>query len=194
MDDVRSTACTRSSQARCPARSCCSSAAHPARSPHSAIADPTSPQQLGAALGLAVPELPWHAHRDRLATLACALGVAIGTMGKIARDVALLAQTEVAEAFESAADGRGGSSTMPQKRNPVGASVVLAAALRAPALVATMLAAMPQEHERGLGGWQAEWETMPELVHLAGGAAKHMADMLAALEVDVKRMRAKRRA
>ena len=75
---------------------------------------------LGAALRLAVPELPWHAHRDRLATLACALGVATGTMGKIARDIALLAQTEVAEAFESAAGGRGGSSTMPQKRNPVG--------------------------------------------------------------------------
>ncbi|HEV7705338.1 MAG TPA: 3-carboxy-cis,cis-muconate cycloisomerase [Gemmatimonadaceae bacterium] len=145
---------------------------------------------LGAALKLDVPELPWHAHRDRLATLACALGVAIGTMGKVARDIALLAQTEVAEAFESAAGGRGGSSTMPQKRNPVGASVVLAASVRAPGLVATMLAAMPQEHERGLGGWQAEWETLPELVHLAGGAAKHVADMLTSLEVDAKTMRA----
>ena len=145
---------------------------------------------MGAALRLAVPELPWHAHRDRLATLACALGVAVGTMGKIARDIALLAQTEVAEAFESAAGGRGGSSTMPQKRNPVGASVVLAASLRAPGLVATMLAAMPQEHERGLGGWQAEWETMPELVHLAGGAATHVASMLTSLEVDAHRMRA----
>ena len=144
---------------------------------------------LGAALRLGVPELPWHAHRDRLATLSCALGVATGTMGKIARDIALLAQTEVAEAFESANDGRGGSSTMPHKRNPVSASVVLAASIRAPGLVATMLAAMPQEHERGLGGWQAEWETLPELVHLAGGAAKHIADLLAALEVDAKRMR-----
>jgi 3-carboxy-cis,cis-muconate cycloisomerase len=111
-------------------------------------------------------------------------------MGKIARDIALLAQTEVAEAFESAAGGRGGSSTMPQKRNPVGASVVLAASVRAPGLVATMLSAMPQEHERGLGGWQAEWETLPELVHLAGGAATHMVGMLAALEVDAKKMRA----
>jgi len=145
---------------------------------------------MGDALRLAVPELPWHAHRDRLATLACALGVATGTMGKIARDIALLAQTEVAEAFESAAGGRGGSSTMPQKRNPVGASVVLAASVRAPGLVATMLSAMPQEHERGLGGWQAEWETLPELVHLAGGAATHMVRMLAALEVDAKKMRA----
>ncbi|MDQ2766077.1 MAG: 3-carboxy-cis,cis-muconate cycloisomerase [Gemmatimonadota bacterium] len=144
---------------------------------------------MGAALGLAVPETPWHAHRDRFATLACALGVTTGTMGKIARDVALLAQTEVAEAFESAAGGRGGSSTMPQKRNPVSASVVLAASVRAPGLVATMLAAMPQEHERGLGGWQAEWETLPELVHLAGGAAKHIASMLGALDIDVRRMR-----
>jgi len=144
---------------------------------------------LGAALRLAVPELPWHAHRDRLTSLACALGVATGTMGKIARDVALLAQTEVAEAFESAAGGRGGPSTMPQKRNPVSASVVLAASVRVPGLVATMLAAMPQEHERGLGGWQAEWESLPELVHLAGGAARHMASMLAALEVDVQKMR-----
>ena len=144
---------------------------------------------LGAALGLAVPELPWHAHRDRLASLACALGVATGTMGKIARDVSLLAQTEVAEAFESAAGERGGSSTMPHKRNPVGASVVLAASVRAPGLVATMLSAMPQEHERGLGGWQAEWETLPELVHLTAGAARHAAEMLAGLEVDAARMK-----
>ena len=144
---------------------------------------------LGAALGLAVPELPWHAQRDRLASIACALGVATGTMGKIARDVSLLAQTEVAEAFESAAGERGGSSTMPQKRNPVGASVVLAASLRAPGLVATMLSAMPQEHERGLGGWQAEWETLPELVHLTGGAARHAAEMLAGLEIDASRMK-----
>ena len=145
---------------------------------------------MGKELDLAMPELPWHAHRDRFAIFACALGVATGTMGKIARDISLLAQTEVAEAFEGAADGRGGSSTMPQKRNPVGASVVLAASVRAPGLVATMLAAMPQEHERGLGGWQAEWETLPELVHLTGGAARHIGEMLAGLEVDVERMRA----
>ena len=145
---------------------------------------------MGKELNLAVPALSWHAHRDRFATLACALGVATGTMGKIARDVSLLAQMEVAEAFEGAVDGRGGSSTMPLKRNPVGASVVLAASLRAPGLVATMLAALPQEHERGLGGWQAEWETLPELVHLAAGAARHTAEMLLRLEVDAERMRA----
>jgi 3-carboxy-cis,cis-muconate cycloisomerase len=141
-------------------------------------------------LALAVPELPWHASRDRFATLACALGVATGAMGKIARDISLLAQTEVAEAFEAAANGRGGSSTMPQKRNPVGASVVLAASLRVPGLVATVLAAMPQEHERALGGWQAEWETIPSLIRLSAGAARHTAEMLSGLEVDATRMRA----
>jgi 3-carboxy-cis,cis-muconate cycloisomerase len=151
---------------------------------------PSVAAAMAADLGLALPDLPWHAHRDRLGELACALAIATGTLGKIARDVALLAQTEVAEAFESASDGRGGSSTMPHKRNPVGASVAIAASLRVPGLVATMLAAMPQEHERGLGGWQAEWETLPELVHLAAGAACHMAHMLEGLEVDAARMRA----
>src|SRR5439155_7339951 len=108
-----------------------------------------------------------------------------------ARDTSLLAQTEVAEVMEApAGGGRGGSSTMPHKQNPVGASVALAAAVRAPGLVATMLAAMPQEHERGLGGWQAEWDTLPELVQLTAGAARAMADGLEGLVVDAARMRA----
>jgi 3-carboxy-cis,cis-muconate cycloisomerase len=145
---------------------------------------------MAAELSLTMPELPWHASRDRLATLACALGVATGAMGKIARDISLLAQTEVAEAFEPAGDGRGGSSTMPQKRNPVGSSVVLAASVRAPGLVATILTSMPHEHERALGGWQAEWETIPALVRLTAGAARHTAEMLGGLEVDAARMRA----
>jgi 3-carboxy-cis,cis-muconate cycloisomerase len=141
---------------------------------------------LASRLGLASPDIPWHAHRDRLARLACALGVACGTLGKIARDVSLLAQTEVGEA----AEGRGGgSSAMPHKQNPVAASVALAAAVRAPGLVATMLAAMPQEHERGLGGWQAEWSTLPELVLLTAGAARASAAMLEGLVVDEARMR-----
>ena len=84
----------------------------------------------------------------------------------------------------------GGSSTMPQKRNPLAASIALAAAARAPGLVATLLGAMPQEHERGLGGWQAEWETLPVLVRIAGGAARAMADALGSLVVDTARMRA----
>jgi 3-carboxy-cis,cis-muconate cycloisomerase len=99
-------------------------------------------------------------------------------------------QTEVAEAFEPAGDGRGGSSTMPQKRNPVSAAVALAAAARAPGLVATMLAAMVQEHERGLGGWHAEWETLPELCLVTAGALRQIADAVEGLELDPARMRA----
>jgi 3-carboxy-cis,cis-muconate cycloisomerase len=133
--------------------------------------------------------MPWHAHRDRLTDLASALGLAIGTLGKIGRDLALLAQTEVGEVSEQPRDGVGGSSTMPHKRNPVAASVAIAAATRAPGLVATMLTAMPQEHERGLGLWQAEWETLPELVRLASGAARAIAEALEGIVVDTGRMR-----
>jgi 3-carboxy-cis,cis-muconate cycloisomerase len=143
---------------------------------------------LAARLMLALPAMPWHAHRDRLASLACALGVATGTNGKIGRDLGLLAQTEVAEAHEPS--GRaGGSSTMPHKQNPVRAAIAIAAATRAPGLVATMLSAMPQEHERGLGGWPAEWDTMPELVSLAADAAQAIAGALEDLVVDPARMR-----
>ena len=179
----------RRSRPRSRTRSCCSSAARPARWPRSARAGRPSPQRSARGWSLPVPALPWHAHRDRLARLACALGVATGTLGKIARDLALLAQTEVGEAHERRG-GRGGSSTMPHKRNPVRAAVALAAAVRAPGLVATMLAAMPQEHERGLGGWQAEWDTMPELVGVAADAARAMAEALEGLVVDAARMRA----
>ena len=143
---------------------------------------------LAARLTLAVPALPWHAHRDRLASLACALGVATGTNGKIARDLGLLAQTEVGEAHETPGQA-GGSSSMPHKQNPVRAARAVAAAVRAPGLVATMLSAMLQEHERGLGGWQAEWDTLPELVSIAGEAARAVADALDGLVVDPSRMR-----
>ncbi|MGE5170834.1 MAG: 3-carboxy-cis,cis-muconate cycloisomerase [Rudaea sp.] len=145
---------------------------------------------LGARLALPVPDLPWHATRDRLCEVAAALGVLTATLGKFARDEALLAQTEVGEAFEPAAAGRGGSSTMPQKRNPVGASVAIAASVRVPGLVATMLTAAVQEHERGLGNWPAEWETLPEIVLLAAGALAAMAEVAEGLEVDAQRMRA----
>ncbi len=138
--------------------------------------------RLGTLLDLRVPPAPWHAHRDWLAALACALGVTCGTMGKTARDLALLGQTELQEAIEAAGKA-GGSSTMPHKRNPVRASRILASALRAPGLVATMLSAMPQEHERGLGGWQAEWEVLPELVILTAAAASATAEVLEDLEV-----------
>jgi 3-carboxy-cis,cis-muconate cycloisomerase len=147
-------------------------------------------QVLARELGLPLPAAPWHAHRDRLAEVATFLGLLAGTLGKIGRDLSLLAQTEVAEAFEPAAEGRGGSSAMPHKRNPVAAAVLLAAAARAPGLVATMLAAMVQEHERGLGGWHAEWETLPELCTLVAGAVAVAAEAIAGLEVDAARMRA----
>jgi 3-carboxy-cis,cis-muconate cycloisomerase len=142
---------------------------------------------LASRLGLAAADIPWHAHRDRLGRLACAMGVVCGTVGKIARDVSLLAQTEIGEAAEARG---GGSSAMPHKQNPVGASIALAAAIRAPGLVATMLAAMPQEHERGLGGWQAEWAILPELVLLTAGASRAVATTLEGLVVHETRMRA----
>jgi len=145
---------------------------------------------LSDELDLALPLVPWHAHRDRFAELATFLGLLIGTLGKISRDLSLLMQTEVAEAFEPEGEGRGGSSTMPHKRNPVTAAVVLAAAARAPGLVATLLSSMVQEHERGLGGWHAEWETLPELCVLAAGALRQTAETIDGLELDPGRMRA----
>src|SRR6266849_1411722 len=147
-------------------------------------------QALADELGLAVPAMPWHAHRDRIAEVAAFLALLIGTLGKMARDLSLLMQTEVGEAFEPDVEGRGGSSTMPQKRNPVSAAVALAAAARAPGLVATVLSSMVQEHERGLGGWHAEWETLPELSSLAAGALRQMVETIEGLEVDPERMRA----
>src|SRR5262245_8865137 len=147
-------------------------------------------EALARSLRLERPVIPWHAYRDRLAELAGALGIAAGMLAKIGRDLSLLAQTEVGEAEEARRAGRGGSSTMPQKHNPVGASVAIAAGLRASGLVATLLAALPNEHERGLGGWQAEWETIPELVVLTAGSARTIAHALEGLSVDPDRMRA----
>ena len=151
---------------------------------------PAVTETLAARLELAAPDMPWHAHRDRFAQLACALGIAAGAGGKVGRDVGLLAQTEVGEVAERPAQGRGGSSTMPQKRNPVAASAALAAAGRAPGLVATMLAAMGQEHERGLGNWQIEWDTLPDLVMVTATGVRAAADALDGLVVDTDRMRA----
>jgi 3-carboxy-cis,cis-muconate cycloisomerase len=150
---------------------------------------PEIAKALAEELQLTLPAMPWHAHRDRMAEVATFLGLVTGTLGKIARDISLHTQTEVAELFEPAGEGRGGSSTMPHKRNPVTCAVVLAASIRVPGLVSTTLSAMPQEHQRGLGGWHAEWETLPEIVRLAGGGLHHMAGMLPNLEVDPERMR-----
>ena len=146
--------------------------------------------KLAALLDLSAPEAPWHSHADRLAEVASALAILCGTCGKIARDVSLLMQTEVAEAFEPAAPGRGGSSTMPHKRNPTAAATALAAAHIAPQLAATILAAQTQEHERALGGWQAEWPTFPALVLVTSGALRAVTDIAEGLEVDPAHMRA----
>ena len=139
-------------------------------------------------LSLSVPELPWHTHRDRVADVGAALALACGALGKIGRDVALLAQTEVGEVSEPA-DGWGGSSSMPHKQNPVRAVAAIAAATRAPGLVATLFAAMPQEHERAAGGWQAEWQTLEDLLRLALESSAAMASALKGLHVDTVRMR-----
>ena len=145
-------------------------------------------QTLAEELGLSLPPMSWHPHRDRIAEVGTTLALMVGTLGKIARDVSLQNQTEVSEAFESASEGRGGSSTMPQKRNPVACSVILAAANQVPALASALLSAMPQEHERGLGGWQAEWNSFPELVRQAGGGLHHATEMIDGLQLDTARM------
>jgi len=146
-------------------------------------------KNLAQELKLPLAEIPWHSHRDRVAEIATTLGLLVGTLAKIASDISLLSQTEVAEVFEPVEKGSGGSSTMPHKRNPVACAAVLSAATRVPGLVGTMLAAMPQEHERGLGGWHAEWETLPEIVSLVGGAAHTVAALAPRLDVDAERMR-----
>jgi 3-carboxy-cis,cis-muconate cycloisomerase len=146
-------------------------------------------ERLAALLDLPLPEAPWHSHRDRLAEVASAFAILTGTCGKIARDVSLLMQTDVAEAFEPAAPGRGGSSTMPHKRNPTAAATALAAATIAPNLLATIMAAQVQEHERALGGWQAEWPTFPALALVTSGALAAIVDIAQGLEVDSERMR-----
>lgn len=144
---------------------------------------PRVAQALAGELKLALPEIPWHAQRDRIAEVATTFGLLTGTLGKIARDISLMSQTEIGELAEPSAPGRGGSSTLPHKRNPVGCGVILAAAIRVPALVSTMLAAMVQEHERGLGGWHAEWETLPEICLLTAGALAHSIQILDGLKI-----------
>lgn len=139
--------------------------------------------RLAAALGL--PDAaPWHARRGGIAGIAAALAIVIGALGKMARDVSLLAQNGVGEAREPAIPGRGGSSAMAHKRNPTGCQTALSASLRAPGIVAGILAGLPAEQERGLGGWQAEGPTLAELFLLAAGAAEAMATVAEGLEID----------
>lgn len=145
-------------------------------------------QALADELCLNLPDQPWHTQRDRLVEFAGLLGMIAGSLGKLGRDLSLLMQTDVGEVFEPSAPGKGGSSTMPHKRNPVGSAVMISAATRAPGLVATMLNAMPQEHERSLGLWHAEWETLPELCCLVSGSLEQALQAVTGLEVDADRM------
>lgn len=145
---------------------------------------------LGKDLGLPIPAVTSHTSRDRVVRLGSELAILAGALAKIAGDIALLMQAEIGEAAEPAGPGRGGSSTMPQKRNPVAAPVVRAAAIRAGGLMSSLLGAMAQEHERGAGGWHAEWSLLPELFDVTAGALGHMVETVAGLEVRPERMRA----
>jgi 3-carboxy-cis,cis-muconate cycloisomerase len=142
---------------------------------------------LAERLELPAPPVPWQSNRSRPAELASALGQAAGAAGKVGTDVVLLAQTEVGEVAEGG--GGGGSSTLPQKRNPVAAVTAVAVARRTPGLVATMLAAMPGEQERAAGPWQAEAETLSELLRLTGEGVAAIRRCLEGLEVYPGRMR-----
>jgi 3-carboxy-cis,cis-muconate cycloisomerase len=147
-------------------------------------------ERLAQELDLPLPEAPWHTHRDRIAEAASVLAILAGSCGKIARDVSLMMQTDVGEAFEPSGEGRGGSSTMPHKRNPVAAATALAAATMAPNLAATIFAAQVQDHERSAGPWHAEWPTLPALLLVTSGALAATVDIAEGLEVDAVRMRA----
>jgi 3-carboxy-cis,cis-muconate cycloisomerase len=147
-------------------------------------------EKLAQELKLPLPDAPWHTHRDRIAEAASVFAIVAGTCGKIARDVSLMMQTDVAEAFEPSGEGRGGSSTMPHKRNPVAAASALAAATMAPNLAATIFAAQVGDHERSAGPWHAEWPTLPTLMLVTSGALAAIVDIAEGLEVDAARMRA----
>ncbi len=147
-------------------------------------------QALSADLGFGnPPAAPWHTQRDQLATLICDCGVLTGSLGKMARDISLLMQSEVDEATEPGGEGRGGSSTMPNKSNPTACALTLAAAYRVPGLVASFLSAMLQEHERGVGGWQAEWSIIAAAVQSTGVAIASMAEVAEGVSVDPQKMR-----
>lgn len=134
------------------------------------------------------PSFSWHSNRDNLAELASVLSILGGSLGKIAKDISLLMQTEVAEVFEGAAEGKGGSSTMPHKRNPVSCAAILANTNRLLHLVATILSALPQEHERSVGLWHSEWEVLVEIMQLTAGSIEKSIALIEGLEVDENRM------
>ncbi|MDA0347371.1 MAG: 3-carboxy-cis,cis-muconate cycloisomerase [Verrucomicrobia bacterium] len=144
---------------------------------------------LSAELGLPLPDAPWHTHRDRLVGFASALAILVGTLGKIARDISLHMQREIGELSEPIEEGRGGSSAMPHKRNPVGCMHVLSAANRVPGLLSSLLSGMVQEHERSIGNWSAEWSTYPDLIKEVAKASSAILEVSEGLEVNTKQMR-----
>ncbi|GDX06387.1 3-carboxy-cis,cis-muconate cycloisomerase [Buttiauxella sp. A111] len=147
-------------------------------------------QALANSLSLNQPDTPWHSQRDRLLEVASWFAGVSTTLGKFANDFSLLMQTEVAEVGEPVAPGRGGSSTMPHKRNPVSCAAILTATTRIPGLMATLYASQNQQHERALGGWQAEWETLPQLITLAGGVMQTTRELFSGMQVNTDKMRA----
>ena len=146
--------------------------------------------RLASELGLQKPAITWHSARDAFARFGAEAAILTGAAGKVARDVSLLMQPEIGEAFEPALAGRGGSSALPHKRNPAASLLALEAALRAPALAATLLSQLTPEHERGLGHWQAQWFTLKSLVGAAASATAAMAETLEGLEVRSQAMAA----
>jgi 3-carboxy-cis,cis-muconate cycloisomerase len=146
-------------------------------------------EALAAELQLPLPALPWHTARDRIAEFGSVFALLTGSLGKIATDIVLLMQSEVAEAFEPAGEGKGGSSAMPHKRNPVGCVAAIAAATRVPGLLSTLFSALPQPHERAAGQWHAEWDTVPEIVRLCAGSLAQVSVVVQGLQLDRGRMR-----
>jgi len=146
-------------------------------------------EALAHELVLGVPDLPWHVARDTMAEIVALLGLVCGSLSKFALDVTLLMQTEVAEVFEPHVPGRGGSSTMPQKRNPVAAEYIIAAARGVHGLVPLMLTAMAQDHERATGPWQSEALALPQCFVLCAGATAHALAIAGGMTIDATRMR-----
>jgi 3-carboxy-cis,cis-muconate cycloisomerase len=144
--------------------------------------------KVATTLGLGMTIHAWHTQRDRLADIATTLGILNGSLGKLANDVILLMQTEVGEVREGAAEGKGGSSSMPHKRNPVTSTFMVAIAHRTPALVASLLGSMIQPHERAAGAWHSEWPVIREVVKLTAANLHFANDLIGGLEVDTERM------